>query len=195
MTNTDKFKEVLSGIADNIRTARGTADKIAFGDLVEQSSGLELPPNTYILVDEAGNEVAATFVDEPVTLTATANDIRKGTTAVTSDGVITGEKEIPAYHTTEGFKLIPSGSTYQISGLAHYNFTKLQAIICRFSGSMSKSVAAEKVSIEGNVYDVGSNEALANVTVDDDMESINLGIANENTSPCVLRYFTYREVT
>lgn len=46
--------------------------------------------NTYILVDEQGNELPAVLTEEKVDLTAEASDIRIGKTAVIDDGVVTG---------------------------------------------------------------------------------------------------------
>lgn len=51
---------------------------------------IEIAPDTIILIDEDGNEVAAHLTDSEVELTATANDIRLGTTAITNDGVTHG---------------------------------------------------------------------------------------------------------
>lgn len=156
--------------------------------------GLEPVPQTYILVDDEGNEIPAVLVDEKVELTATANDIRVGTTAVTKLGVTEGDKEIPAYHTTEGYKLIPSGSPFEISGIHEYDYTKLLAMICTWNTEMSDSVAVEKTVINRWVYSVNSTEALSEVSIDDENMSINLGIINEATAPCVVRYITYKEV-
>lgn len=194
MENIDKFKDTLTGIADNLRAAHGTTEKIPFTELVDKSEGLEIPPQTYILVDEAGNEVAAAFVDEPVTLTATANDIRIGTTAVTGDGVTTGDKVIPAYHTTEGTKAIPAGSMLEIKLYSeNCRYTKLIAVICDYNTNLADSLATQMVVLNDNVYLVGSIETLAKITVDTDKQSINLGIINDANTPRIIRFMTYRE--
>lgn len=148
--------------------------------------------SAYLLVDEDGNEIPAVLVDKKTIFTATANDIRVGTTAATESGVTVGTKEIPAYHTMEGFKLIPVGSAYTIT-LLRCEYTKLQVLICAFGTSLSDSVATEKVSINGKVYPVNSTEELAAVTVDTASKQINLGITNDGDTPCVMRYFTYKE--
>lgn len=46
--------------------------------------------NTYILVDEQGNELPVVLTEEKVDLTAEASDIRIGKTAVIDDGVVIG---------------------------------------------------------------------------------------------------------
>lgn len=194
MTNTEKFKEVLKGIADNIRTARGTTDKIPFNQLVEQSAGLEVIPDTYILVDEDGNEVAAVALDERVELTADKDvDIRAGVTAITNDGVVTGTKEIPAYYVYAGHRLVTKGSQF-VFPTPNYNYKKLQAIFCPYSTSLANSVSAEKVVIDDHVYNVSSNVSVASVKKDPDTTSVNFGITNESDSIFLIRYFMYTEV-
>ena len=155
-------------------------------------------PNTYILVDEDGNEIPAVFVTEETIFDATANDIRLGKTAATDDGIVTGEKVIPGYITTEGARLIPAGNTLMIpncdSNINDYDYTKLQVIICAYNSSVSKSVSAEKVCINDEVYNVNSIESIASVSKDHTNKSINLGITNNTGKPCVVRFFTYKEV-
>ena len=149
---------------------------------------------TYILVDSDGNEIPAVLVDEEVTLTATANDIRLGTTAVTNDGVIEGSKVIPAYHTSEGSKAVPVGAMLKIQ-LPEYKcqYTKLMVLVCEFNTSLSNSVSTQMVSIGNNVYSVKSTEPLSTVTVDINSRSINLGLVNTSSRPYILRYMTYKE--
>ena len=147
----------------------------------------------YILVDEDGNEYPAVLVDEETMFDATANDIREGKVAATESGVTVGTKDIPSYHTLEGFVIIPAGSSFSVTGIVDYDYTKLQAIICALGASLDTSVAAEKVSIESKVYAVGSTEVLSTVSTNSETSSINLGITNEGSAPCVMRYFTYKE--
>ena len=150
---------------------------------------------TYILVDEDGNQVPAVLVDRQTIFTATANDIREGAVAATSDGVTVGTKEIPAYYTTEGVQGVPAGSEFKITIATsnRYDYTKLQAIVCPLNTIPDDSVAAEKVCINDNVYVVGYTESIANITVDHDTKSINLNITNDTDKPFVIRYFTFKE--
>lgn len=148
---------------------------------------------TYILVDEAGNEISAVMVEEETVFTATANDIREGMVAATDDGVTVGTKEIPSYHTTEGVQGVPAGSAFSIVIKDRYDYTKLQAIICPYNTTLADSVAAEKVCIENNVYSVGDVTPLATVYINQDTSSIELGITNDGSTPFVIRYFTYKE--
>lgn len=153
--------------------------------------GLE---RTYILEDEAGNELPATMIENDVVFDATPNDIRTGKIAVNEQGVIVGEKNIPAYHTTEGKRKILAGESVEIPMYSDQcQFTKFQALICAFNTTLDDSVSTEKVSIDSNVYEVNSNVVLASVTVDAAHQTIKLGIVNESENPVVLRFFTYKE--
>ena len=188
--------EKIKAIADAIRGRTGSTGLMSLDEMAEMIEGMEVggeEVNTYILVDENGVEVPAVMVDEKVTLTATTNDIRIGTTAVTEEGVVTGEKEIPAYHTSEGYRAVPKGTKFTLP-LPNYNYTKLQAIFCPFNTSMSNSVAAEKVAIENKVYSVRSATAEANVTKDATVGQIDFGITNSSNGVYLIRYFSYKEI-
>ena len=103
----------------------------------------------YVFEDEAGNEFYATYADNVTLVTAGSNDIRYGRTAVTEGGITVGEKDIPAYHTTEGIQVVPVGEEFRIRirNANRYDYTKLQAIICAFNTSLDNSVSADKVCI------------------------------------------------
>lgn len=186
----------IKAIGDAIRAKTGTTAPLTLDEMAESIEFLEgsgAIPNTFILVDEDGYEIPAVLTDEVVELTATPNDIRIGTTAVTDTGVTVGEKEIPAYKTNEGSKLIPNGSNFVLT-MKEYNYTKLQAIICSFNTTMTNSVSAEKVVINGSVYSVKSITPEATVTKNDSLTQINFGITNNTGSPCVIRYIMYKEI-
>jgi hypothetical protein len=159
-------------------------------EFVKQECG---ETQTYILVTPDGQEIPAVLVSEETVFDATANDIRKGTVAVTDSGVTVGTKDIPSYYTSEGSKAIMPGKDFSIS-IPEYEYTKLQALICAYNTSLSNSVATEKVVINDNVYDVLSIDSISLVEVDTENMSINLGIRNETSRPMLIRYFTYKEV-
>ena len=190
--NTRKYTRI--SIADGMgNREKVDALKAQIAAYIERE-GYELAPATYILVDEDGNEVPAALVDEKVDLSATANDIRLGTTAVTAEGLTEGTKDIPAYHTTEGKIDILPGEAIEIHMYSDKcEYTKLQALICEFGGTLQDSVATVKVSIDGKVYEVNSFDPVASVTVDTDKQTINFGMHNESDAPLVVRYFTYKE--
>lgn len=152
--------------------------------------------DTYILQDEDGNEAVAVLVDEETIFTADANDIRDGAVAATGTGVTVGTKVIPSYHTTEAIQLILPGEDYVIHLPINnlYAYTKLQAIICPYNTSLSDSVAAEKVVIDDNTYNVQSITPLSAVMINDDEQTINFGIRNTSEISYVLRFFTYKEI-
>lgn len=185
----------LEGLGDAIRSVTGTDRKYTPEEMIEEVKDI-LNSTTFILVDVDGNEYMAAYVDSDTVVTATANDIRKGTTAITSEGVIVGEKEIPAYRAEEGVRVIrPTGqlSIPVYSDMCEY--THLQVIVCRYNNSVDDSVSSEKVVIDSNVYDTGSTSALSGVTVDADAQTINLGLINDSNSSVVIRYVIIKEDT
>lgn len=159
--------------------------------------GGEDKTQSYILIDENGNEYPAVLVSEEVVFTATEDDIREGKVAATSSGVTVGTKVIPSYNTTEGFFVFSPGERLVIpfyDKRALYDYTKFQAIICPFDVTARDSVAAEKVSINDKVYMVSSSVPLSTVSKDSTIKSIDLGIYNESDIDYVVRYFTYKEI-
>ena len=190
--NTRKYTRI--SIADGMGNREEVdAVKAQIAAYIERE-GYEKAPATYILVDEDGNEVPAVLVDEKVDLSATANDIRLGTTAVTAEGVTSGEKEIPAYHTEQGRQLVEPGESLDILMYSdRCQYTGLNVIVCAYSGAADTSVSAEMVVINDKLYPAGSVEALSEVTVDTENQSIKLGIVNTGETPLLVRYMTYKE--
>lgn len=184
--------ETLEGLGDSIRSVTGSTKKFTPDEMIEEVKNI-LNATTFILVDEDGNEYPAIYAGSDVVCTATENDIRKGCTAMTPEGIIEGTKEIPAYYTTEGYKLIPNGSTFLLM-IPDYDYTKLQAIICPFDSTIENSVSAEKIVVGANVYSVKSNVVEATVSVDTESKTINFGFDNTFGMPYLLRYFIYKEV-
>ena len=182
----------LQNLANAIRKVNGETKSYTPTEMIEAVTHI-MDSATYILVDESGNEIPAVYVDSETILTATANDIRKGSVAVTDEGVTTGEKEIPAYITTEGYKAITNGSSF-ILQIPRYDYTKLQAIFCPYNKNFESSVAAEKVAINDSVYPVQSATPEATITLNDDIGYIDFGITNTSGKPYLIRYFTYKEV-
>ena len=149
---------------------------------------------TLILIDEDGNEITGVIVGQETVFTAGDNDVREGFVYAGDSGMSTGTKDIPAYHTSEGYKLIPAGSDVKITGAADYDYTKLQVLICTFNTEASDSVATEKVSINGNVYAANSSEIISTVTIDSENKTINLGFTNNGKTSLIVRYFMYKEI-
>ena len=163
-----------------------------FDSLVEKASNYV--PRTMIFVDENGMEVAGALVDEEVVIDATVNDVREGKIFVSDAGVKTGEKFIPAYVVSEGYRLITKGNRFILPTNSHHDYTKLQAIICPFNTSPSKSVSAEKVVINDNVYNVLTSVPITSVVKDSANLLVDLGIVNDTTQPYYIRFFMYKEI-
>ena len=149
--------------------------------------------NVYILVDEDGNEIPAIVADEPFELTATTNDIRVGTVAVTEDGIVTGEKEIPSYYVNEGVRLIPAGGEFRLA-ISDWDYKKLQVLFCEFNKTIANSVFTDRISTDNAVYNVLSLDKLAQVVKDEENALIDFGIVNTSDKRYLLRYFMYKEI-
>lgn len=128
-------------------------------------------------------------------LTATTNDIRLGTTAVTEEGEQVGEKIIPSYHTTAGTRYIPANTEFKIKidDGDYYNYTAFQAMIMPYNTTLEDSVMVDKAVIEDKVYNAGQTTVVANVIKDKTNKVISLGITNGET-PSIIRFFTYKEI-
>lgn len=152
---------------------------------------------TFTLVDEAGAEFVGVVTDKEVLLTANAEkDIREGTVAVTDEGIVTGNKVIPSYHTAHGARIITKNANFsvKIADLDRYDYTALHGIICSYNTTLTNSVSAEKVVLYDAVYPVQSTDAISTVIKDDETKSIVLGITNDTTQMKVFRYMTYKEI-
>lgn len=190
-------KSTLIAIADAVRAKAGSEDKIKAVDIPAAIEALEFQyPPTVLLVDDEGNEVAATYLEEEVVFTATENDIREGAVAVTDKGITKGTKFIPSYNTVEGTKMIPSGKEMEILLPTRdmYDYTKFQAISCMYNTSLANSVASEKVAINDKVYEVRSTSELSSISKDGSTKKIKFGIINNTGAPVIIRYITYKEI-
>ena len=89
--------------------------------------GGALNAKTFMLEVNGGKtEIAATVVGEETVFDATENDVRKGRTFASSNGVKIGQKNIPAYETCEGTKIIKANEDYKIilDNFDLYDYTK-----------------------------------------------------------------------
>lgn len=165
---------------------------IIYGNMV---GGGGVLGKSVIIKGTDGTELVGVVTDKETVLTATPNDIRKGKIAGTENGIIEGEKEIPAYETTAGTQLIMAGKKFSIplSLRNKYDYTKLQCVIVAQNTNTTDSVATEKVVINDVVYAVNSTEKLADVTKNAITKSIDLNITNDTDKKYYIRYFTYRE--
>ena len=184
--------KTLEDLANALRSVTGETRSYTPTEMIEAVTNI-METGTYIIVDKNGNEIPAVFVDNEQSFTATANDIRIGTTAVTEAGVTVGEKEIPSYYVSEGYKIVTPGSKFVLP-MPDYDYTKLQAIFCPYNTSMENSVSAEKVAIEGHVYLVKSTSPEIAIEKDAENKQVNFGFTNDSGSIYLIRYFSYKEI-
>lgn len=158
--------------------------------------GGALNAKTYQLECNGGTaEIMAVVVDEETIFDADVNDVRAGKVFATNNGVKVGTKNIPAYNTCAGYRIIAPNEEFKIvlSASDLYDYTKLQCIICPFNTSIADSVAADRVVIDNNLYEVNSSTVLSEVTKDATEKAIKLGITNDSSSSYIIRLFTYKE--
>lgn len=194
--------ENLQTLVDNkksIKTAlenqgKEPSDKISeYAGLIDE---LENPDQVTYLVTVDGENTAYTVLhgQEKVELNATPNDVRIGTKVIAENGIMDGEKDIPAYHTTRGSVAVFSNADFVIDVLKgdRYDYTELFCVIAPYNTSLRDSVAVDKSVLYDAVYPAGSTEKLADVVKDAVNKAINLGITNGDT-PYVIQFMTYRE--
>ncbi len=183
----------LEGLGDSIRSVTGSTKKFTPDEMIEEVKNI-LDATTFILVDTDGNEYPAVYVDSDTVCTATANDIRKGSVAITPEGVIEGTKEIPNYRAEEGITFVDPKSTLDIAVFSDMcEYTVLQAIICAYNTTVDDSVSAEKVVINDAVYNVNSTTVLTKVSIDPEAQTIKLGITNNDEKVLIIRYMIIKE--
>lgn len=197
------FQTKINGVttlSEGTKDATATAEDVTIGKTT-YSKGVKLEgtyvhPTALIVAGQSVPIVECDATGVAPELDATVNDVREGKKAMTNQGVLTGEKVIPSYHTSEGKALIMSGETFSIPLPSNdkYDYTAIQIIICPFNTSAKQSVSAEKVGIEDKVYNVNTTTAVSSITKDAVNKSINLGITNSSESTYMIRYFTYKEI-
>lgn len=149
----------------------------------------------YLLTPPESDETVFAQLEsqETVELTATPNDIRLGSIAITENGVIEGSKDIPSYHTKQGVAIFLPNEEIRLQFYTNINdYTGFQATISKFNTEAKNSVNVEMAVINGCVYKVGSTEAISTVIKDVENKNINLGIVN-GESKCILRYILFKE--
>lgn len=147
---------------------------------------------SYVLSNADGSKkiYAQLSSKEPITLTATENDIRLGSTAITNEGFVEGTKDIPAYHSWTGKKIIQAGQNVSLN-IVDYDYTQIQVILSNYNTSIDNSVEVVASSIEDSVYEAKTTTKLADISIEASSETINFGITADVKS--VLRYFIIKE--
>ena len=147
---------------------------------------------TYVLTTSDSTDRARVIKsnEQSITLTAKCDDIRNGYTAITDTGFTEGVKDIPAYHTQAGQKIIQAGSAIAFD-LDDYDFTKIQIVLIKYNTSITNSAEVYAATVENALYTAGTTTKIADVTKNDTTQTVNLGITAEEKT--VLRYFIMRE--
>lgn len=151
---------------------------------------------TLTIVDENGEELIGVIVDQETKFTACDNDVRKGMIYAGDDGVSTGTKDIPIYRTRAGVHTIMPNSKFAIPIPEYngYDYTTFQCMIALVDFSdINNSVSTSMISIKDYVYEVNSTTKLANVSKNQDTQSIDLNINNNSNNYFLIYYFTYRQ--
>lgn len=147
---------------------------------------------TYVLTNADGTQSTLALLsgEQTVVPTATANDIRVGTTAITNDGYTEGTKEIPSYYSRYGTVFVQA-NTEAILNVPEYDYKNLMVSIAPYNLSINESTAINYVSVESAMYEAKSTTKIADITIDTVNEQVNLGVTVNELS--VLRYFIVRE--
>ena len=195
-TTVDKLNHLLNS-KNAIKAALEAKDKAptdVLGTYAQSISELDNEEQvSYVLSNADGSQkiYAQLSSKDPITLTATENDIRLGSTAITNVGYTEGNKDIPAYYTRTGAKIIQAGSNVSITLPNLYDYSELQATLSNFKTNIYGSVEVVSSSIEDSVYEAKSTTKLSDITLNDETSTINLGITAGVKS--VLRYFIMKE--
>ena len=127
----------------NIKAALETQGKEPTDELKTYAGlieGLENPDKVEycVTVDGENKAYAQLYGQEKVQLTATENDIRLGTAAITDSGYTEGSKDIPAYRSDTGRKIVQAGDKLTISTIDTYDYTKMQVIVTDYNTNISE---------------------------------------------------------
>lgn len=160
------------------------------GDIVFNTDS---PQVTYALTNADGTQKAYAVLEgsTPITLTATNNDIRTGTSAITNTGYTEGTKDIPSYYSTYGTRFVTAGNEAVIDNFEEYDYKNLMVTIAPFNFSINESTAIKYVSVENAMYEANNTAKLSDITIDATNKRVNLGFTVNELS--VLRYFIVRE--
>lgn len=159
--------------------------------------GGALNAKTFMLEVNGGKtEIAATVVGEETVFDATENDVRKGMTFASSNGVKIGQKNIPAYETRMSYFIVKPNESCSIplSDEDRYAYTKFQCIIVVHSSDYSSNVTTKYISMNDGLFSVETSSKVSNITKNSKTKSIDLNMTNNSSDVYEIIYFTYKEV-
>lgn len=159
--------------------------------------GGALNAKTFMLQVNGGEtEIAATVVGEETVFDATENDVRKGKTFASSNGVKIGQKNIPAYETRMGYFIVEPNESCSIplSDEDRYDYTKFQCIVVVHSSDYSSNVTTKYISMNDGLFSVETSSKVSNITKNSKTKSIDLNMTNNSSDVYEIIYITYKEV-
>ena len=159
--------------------------------------GGALNAKTFMLQVNGGKtEIAATVVGEETVFDATENDVRKGKTFASSNGVKIGQKNIPAYETRMAYFIVEPNESCSIplSDEDRYDYTKFQCIVVVHSSDYSSNVTTKYISMNDGLFSVETSSKVSNITKNSKTKSIDLNITNNSSDAYEIIYITYKEV-
>ena len=147
---------------------------------------------SYVLTNADGSQraYAVKNAEEAISLTATENDIRINTTAITDTGYTEGAKEIPAYFSTYG-KMFAQANKEAVINVPEYDYKNIMVSIGTYNNSVSESTKVTYVSIDNAMYEANTTNKVSDITIDTTNKQVKLGITPSVLS--VIRYFIVRE--
>jgi hypothetical protein len=165
------------------------------GKIYGNTIGGVAPVNVFELELEDGTVLNGVVAEEAPEITATANDVRLGKTAILSDGVVKGQKRIPAYETTRSSRLILPNKQFSIplEDYDLYDYTQFQCLIAKRNTSILDSVEVNRIGMSNSIYMVNSQDVLSNITKNSTTKSIDLNITNDTEDMYYIHYFTFKE--
>lgn len=169
-----------------------TEELCTYAGLIEELENEE--QISYVLTNADGTQraLAVKAAEEPITLTATENDIRKATTAITDKGYTEGQKDIPSYNTKIGVRVIQANTDVVLPESKKYDYTEIQATLAVFNASLSASVQVDRVTVDDALYMANSTTKLADLIKDHENEQVDFGVTNGDKI-AVMRYTIIRE--
>lgn len=156
--------------------------------------GGSAPLKTVIIQDKDGNEFTGVVTDTEMVFDATPNDVKIGKVFASDNGVEIGT-DTKTYRTTHRSYIIFPDEDFSIplEDYDQYDYTKFQAIIAEFNTSLEDSTSVSKVSLNNQIFNVGSTEKISDIIKNPSTKSIDFNINNNTDKSFVVYISTYKE--
>lgn len=152
------------------------------------------PLKSLVIQDVDGTELFGVVTGDEIVFTATKDDVKVGKTFISSEGIQAGE-DTRTYRSLHATCCILPNEKFSIplEKYNQYDYTEFQAMISKFNTTKFDSVSVDKVSLYGEMYDVGSDTKLSDVTKNPTSKSIDLNIINNTNYTYIIHFNTYKE--